>query len=440
MENCCFPIRRLRVKLDGTNIHTEVQLTKPVGDLLVAHHRHRGFRCWDDVYFFVRKEKNLVWVSPTAFITTSADEHLFEAYDYELYFGVEWRHWTYIEGEEERLYLYTHKQADESPTLAAEFLRQLLAKTEKGKGALWNLKGACRGRNSGLVSGSALSRLLSVSDHHTLGSLTFERLTFVEEHWLALTAARDLDLDIVFENCTIAETGYGAFLEFLQRTGGAISLCSCTIDAETLACALRGNTSISELRLHSYEADSDYISTVAQALSENEGLESLYLAGGVCVNDETWKTLFRSIQKHPQLEVLGLIRTGGLATTLSAESKTTRMQVIVDMLQSPNRIIRRISLSEDEQDAQIYKESILPHLQANTYRPRVQRMQQTRDRSRKEGLLGRALYTVRRQKDLVWMLLSENAEILAAAFKPNERDSSNSDSTSEGARKRKGHP
>jgi hypothetical protein len=380
-------------------------------------------------------------VSPTAFITTSADEHLFEANDYELYFGVEWRHWTCIDQEEERLYLYTHKQADEVPTLAAEFLRHLLAMTKKSIGALWNLKGAYGGSHSGLVSGPALSRLLSASDHRSLGSLTFERLTFAEEHWLALTAAaRELDLDIVLDNCTIAETGYGAFLDFLQQAVGAISLCSCAIDAETLACALRGNTSISELRLHSYETDNDYISTVAHALAENEGLESLYLAGGVYVNDETWKTIFRSVQNHPQLETLGLIRTGGLATTLSAESKTARMQAIVDMLQSPNQVIRRITLSEDEQDAQIYQESILPHLQANIYRPRVQRIQQTRDRSRKEGLLGRALYTVRHQRDLVWMLLSENAEILAAASKQNERNSIKSNSSSDGARKRKWHP
>jgi hypothetical protein len=438
MENCCYPMRRLRVNIEAAgndaSIHTEVQLTEPVDDLLVAHH-HRGLR-WEDVYSFVHKEKKLVWVSPTAFITTSYDEHLFEAYDYDLYFGVEWRHWTCIEGEEERFYLYTHKEADESPNLATEFLRQLLAR-KKGNGALWNLKGAFGGSPSGLVTGPALSRLLSDIKYCSLGSLTFERLTFVEEHWLALTAACELDLDIVFENCTIAKSGYGAFLDFLQRSGGAISLCSCTIDAETLAHALRGNTSISELRLHSYEADSDYISTVAQALAENEGLETLYLAGGVCVDDETWKTLFRSIRNHPQLEILGLVRTGGLATTLSAKSKTIRMQAIVSMLQSPNRVIRRISLSEDEQDGHTYQESILPHLQVNIYRPRVKRIKQTRDRSRKEGLLGRALYTLRNRSDLVWMLLSENAEILAAVSEQNERNDSNS---TRGARKRKGHP
>jgi hypothetical protein len=434
MENCCYPIRRLRVKIEAAGnvalLHTEVQLTEPVDDLIVRH-RHSGLR-WEDVYLFVRKEKKLVWVSPTSFITTSADEHLFEVYDYKLYFGVEWRRWTCIEGEEERLYLYTHKEAYEEPSQAAEFLRNLLS-TKKGIGALWNMIGAFGGNPSGLVSGPALSRLLSETDHHALGSLTFERLTLVEEHWLALTATCEQDLDIVFDNCTIADTGYGAFLNFLKRTG-AISLCSCTIDAETLACALKGNTSISELRLHSYEADSDYISTVAQALAENEGLETLYLAGGVCVSDETWKTLFRSIQHHPQLEVLGLIRTGGPATTLSAESKTIRMQAIVNMLQS-NRVVRSISLSKDERDDQIYQESILPHLQVNIYRPRVVLMQQISRPSLKGGLLGRALHTVRNQRDLVWMLLSENAEILAVASKQDERNNSTS-----GARKRKEHP
>jgi hypothetical protein len=420
MENFCYPISRLGVKIvdaagNDTLLHTEVQLTEPVDDLVLHHY---GLR-WEVVYLFVRKENKLVWVSPTAFISTCADEHLFEVYDYELYFGVEWRHWTCIEGEDERLYLYTLKEGHEEPALAAECLRHLLA-SKRGEGALWNLKGAYGGGHSGLVSGPALSRLLSETDHHSLGSLTFERLTFVEEHWLALTTSCELDLDIVFDDCTIADTGYGAFLDFLQRTG-AISLCSCTIDAETLAFALRGNYSISELRLHSYEADSEYVSTVAQALAENEGLETMYLSGGVSINDKTWTTLFSSIQNHPQLEILGLIRTGGLAT-LSRDSKTVRMQAIVDMLKS-NRVIRRITLSEDERDGQIYQDFILPHLQANAFRPRIQMMQQIGRPSLKGGMLGRALYTFRNQRDFVWMLLSENAEIIAA-FQQDERDNS----------------
>jgi hypothetical protein len=433
MEKSCYPIHRLRVKIEAAgndaSVHTEVQLAGQVNDLLVAHH-HPALR-WEDVYSFVRKEKKLVWVSHTAFITTSADEDLFEVYDHELYFGVEWRHWTCIEGEEERLYLYKHKEADESPAIAAEFLCQLLMMTKKSIGACWNLKGGYGGTPYGLVSGPALSRLLSAPDHHSPGSLTFERLTLVEEHWLALTAACEPDLDVVFENCTIDKKGYGAFLDYLQTTEGAISLCSCTIDAETLAKALRGNTSISELRLHSYEADNDYISIVAQALAENEGLETLYLEGGACVEDETWKTLFRSIQTHPQLEVLGLNHTSGLAV-LSAESKTTRMQAVVATLQS-NRVIRRISLSKDERNDQIYQESILPLLQANIYRPRVRRIQQTSRPSLREGLLGRALYAVRSQRDLVRMLLLKNVEILATS-KRDARHNSTS-----GARKRKGH-
>jgi hypothetical protein len=136
-----------------------------------------------------------------------------------------------------------------------------------------------------------------------------------------------------------------------------------------------------------------------------------------------------SIQNHCQLEVLGLILTGGLATTLSAKSKTNRMQAIMDMLPSPNRVRRRITSSEDEQDGHTYRASSLPHLQANIYRPRVQRIQQTPERSRKEGLLGRALHTVRNERDLMWMQLSENAEILAASSEQNERND----------RERKGH-
>jgi hypothetical protein len=105
------------------------------------------------------------------------------------------------------------------------------------------------------------------------------------------------------------------------------------------------------------------------------------------------------------------------------------MQAIVDMLQSPNRVIRRITLSKDEQGGHTYQEFSVLRLQANIYRPRVQRIQQTPERSRKEGLLGRALHTVRNERDLMWMQLSENAEILAASSEQNERND----------RERKGH-
>jgi hypothetical protein len=108
------------------------------------------------------------------------------------------------------------------------------------------------------------------------------------------------------------------------------------------------------------------------------------------------------------------------------------MQAVVAMLQS-NRVIRRISLSKDERNDQIYQESILPLLQANIYRPRVRRIQQTSRPSLREGLLGRALYAVRNQRDLVRMLLLKNVEILTTS-KRDARHNSTS-----GARKRKGH-
>jgi hypothetical protein len=397
MENCCDSTRRLGERIEAagndTLLRTEVQLTEPMEHLML-----RGLS-WKDVYSFVRAEKKLVWVSPTAFLSTSADEHLFEVYDYELYFGVEWMHWTCIQGEEEGLYLYTHKESHEELALAAEFLRNLLA-TKKGINALLHLRGGYGGGPPGLVSGPALSRLLSET-RQGLGNLTFDRLAFSEEHWRALTSACEPNLDIVFDNCTIAETGYGAFLDFLQRPG-AVSLCSCTIDADALASALRGNTCISELRLHSYDADSDYVATVAQALAENEGLQKLYLAGGVAVNDETWECLFSSIHQHPQLEILGLVRTGGL-TALTKESKTARMKAVVEMLEC-NRLIQRIALSEDERISKSIENPL----------PRIFRRITTGRAFKGSNELVR-VHAGKRCSDLVCILVSENVEMINAS-------------------------
>jgi hypothetical protein len=88
-----------------------------------------------------------------------------------------------------------------------------------------------------------------------------------------------------------------------------------------------------------------------------------------------------------------------------------------------NTVLQSIELSASERDDQIYTQEIHPYLETNQYRPRVLAVKKTKDRPFREKVLGRALYSVRSNPNLVWMLLSENVD----AFVRSEEEEINSE-------------
>jgi hypothetical protein len=124
--------------------------------------------------------------------------------------------------------------------------------------------------------------------------------------------------------------------------------------------------------------------------------QKLYLAGGVAVNDETWEC------HHPQLEILVLVRTGGL-TALTKESKTARMKAVVEMLEC-NRLIQRIALSEDERISKSIENPL----------PRIFRRITTGRAFKGSNELVR-VHAGKRCSDLVCILVSENVEMINAS-------------------------
>jgi hypothetical protein len=89
-----------------------------------------------------------------------------------------------------------------------------------------------------------------------------------------------------------------------------------------------------------------------------------------------------------------------------------------------NTVLQTIHLSEDERDEQIYTEEIHPYLETNRYRPRVLAVKKTKDRPFREKVLGRGLYSVRRNPNLVWMLLSENVDAFVRSEEEEEESKS----------------
>jgi hypothetical protein len=75
-----------------------------------------------------------------------------------------------------------------------------------------------------------------------------------------------------------------------------------------------------------------------------------------------------------------------------------------------NKSLHTIEVSNELYDQQIYAEMILPYLETNRYRPRVLAVIEIDDRPIRQPVLGRALYCVRSNPNLVWLFLSENVD------------------------------
>jgi hypothetical protein len=230
----------------------------------------------------------------------------------------------------------------------------------------------------------------------------------------------------------LADDAAGAFVECLQSDKGPISLVCCDIAFQIIANALTGKSRVTRLQPDFDEPDfwpDDADKAILfRTLANNRGLVDLAWHGDP-VSDENWTILCESLQAHLSLTSLDLRDTrpgnpvGAAIILLSAEQKTRRTRVLVEMMQR-NTVLYTIALSEQERDEHIYTQEIQPYLVTNLYRPRVLAIKKTQDGPFREKVLGRALYSVRRNPNLVWMLLSENVD---AFVRSEEEEESNSE-------------
>jgi hypothetical protein len=149
------------------------------------------------------------------------------------------------------------------------------------------------------------------------------------------------------------------------------------------------------------------IRSLAEALRGNTGIEHFSFKDDK-MSDDVWSLLFRSISRHPRVEFLSLTNYRLRPQRLSAASETRRMNAIIQMLQH-NTVLRTIELPDAFETEELYHSSILPRLEMNRSCFEVQRQAVKRaDPSIRPQLLGRALYVVQYNPNLVFQFLSEN--------------------------------
>jgi hypothetical protein len=277
------------------------------------------------------------------------------------------------------------------------------------------------------LSGAALSLFFQES-RSSLQKVTLRRMALSEDHCLALATMSRLDVEVTISHCRLTDDAAGAFVECLQSDRGLVNLNWCRIDSQIIANALTGDSRVTRLKPCFVDGTDDAEKAILfRALANNSGLVDLNL-GGCSISDNNWSVLCESLQAHPTLTTLGLYATtprspAGAEIMLSAEQKALRIRLLAEMMQG-HTLLQTITLSEGQYDQQIYQETIQPFLETNIYRPRVLAVKKTKDRSFREKILDRAVYSVRNNPNLVWMLLSENVD----AFVRSEEEEEDSNS------------
>jgi hypothetical protein len=244
----------------------------------------------------------------------------------------------------------------------------------------------------------------------SLKLLTLKDLNMDEANCRVLDAYSRPDLDIVLSGCAITDTGAITLAEVLGRNEGPTKLHRCRINNLLLVDGLRGNSRLKILRpsfsnLSNRPDDGNReLLAIAGALRENKGLVDLNLSWGLRVNDDTWKAICASLETHPTLEVLHLYPTSVPAEILF------QIQALVDMMKV-NTSIHTILMDPRYSQHELYRESVIPYLETNRFRPRLLAIQQTRPIPYRAKVLGRALLSTRTNTNHFWMLLSGNAEV-----------------------------
>jgi hypothetical protein len=283
----------------------------------------------------------------------------------------------------------------------------------------WKLMVSSDGNGFGLCSAPVLSDFLGGSPW--LQEIIFQAFGFEEDHCRALATLERTDLKISFTCCTIEAKGAeDAFIEWLRHSQVVTALMFCEFERCILS-ALRGNSSIKYLKCRSKfdEQCEDHLRSLAQALPGNQGIEKLDLSflTRIPMSDETWNLLFRSLRTHPRIESVCLdlyvnrnrnFDYGPIRYMLSAESKADRMYAVLQMVRC-NTVVHEIYLPHEENDEEFYQNHILPRLEMNRsgFGEQCAALKRA-DPSIRGQLLGRALYVVRYNPDLLFRFLLEN--------------------------------
>ena len=266
------------------------------------------------------------------------------------------------------------------------------------------------------VDASMLEAVLKNSQ--ALQSLVIGTFVLTAPQMRALASANGVQ--VALEYCNLTPTSFDLATCLQDNLGPAI-LYRCELDSVSLAAALPNNTSLRQLTLRSSYGNSakdrTIIKALAIALKSNKGLETLSLAH-CTVSNENCQILCDSLKHHSALKVLDLTKTskGAAADTVS------HLQSLEQILHT-NTVLHTIHMdtivvegnASISQGVGVWQGQIVSRLERNLYRARVDAIQHAAA-SKRPTLLAHSVAAVTGSPGVVWMILSQNVDVIAGTL------------------------
>jgi hypothetical protein len=256
---------------------------------------------------------------------------------------------------------------------------------------------------------------------HRLESLALYCISFRhEEICRALAATADLQ-NLELHSCQLADGG-AALVESVREGRGSRGL---SIGWEifdslerflSFISALRGNMYLQRLELSNISSGDSSSQALARALLENKGLVHFVL--DKCrLDGRCWSELMAAISMNSTLRTLNFRHIYDVDRRCPRSSENRdRTKAVADMLLINNHIdkIPVSFCSEVSFDREDWDALVAPRVECNLYRKRFVAIQKIQDPSTRAAVVGRALARVEKNPSLVWMVLSQNHDVVCS--------------------------
>jgi hypothetical protein len=253
---------------------------------------------------------------------------------------------------------------------------------------------------------------------YNLRSLKLHDIRLDREESCRAVATADLQI-IELDSCEL-EDGGAALVEAVREGRGPRALCleweifDSTERFLSFINALRGNTYLQGLDLSDVYYSEGSPQALASALLENKGLVHFGLHHSR-LDDHCWSELMAAISTHPTLRTLDfrLIHSTDGRDMISS-SKLDRTKAVVDMLLVNEHIDEISFCCEVSFDRDNWNALVTPRLECNLYRKRFVTIPKIEALSIRAAVIAAALARVERKPSLIWMILSQNHDVVCS--------------------------
>jgi hypothetical protein len=247
---------------------------------------------------------------------------------------------------------------------------------------------------------------------HNLESLMLYNIHLRNEESCRALAAADLQ-KLELRSCTLSDGGE-ALVDFVRDGRGPRALCLGFYQFDSaerflsFINALRGNTYLERLDLSDIYYSLGSPQALTRALLENKGLVHFGLYQSR-LDAHCWSELMAAISTHPTLRSLSF-REGGAP---DEDKKRARTKSVADML-LVNKRVDRIHFDSDTFNRDDWNAFVSPVLDCNLYRDWIVGIEKIQDPSTRAAVVARALARVESKPSLVWMVLSNNHDVVCS--------------------------